>query len=83
MRLQVADATIDLLHEEYPAAGWFRRAVTDKRLHVEADLVQLNVPEGGATLEVIANAGHLPNVDSAEAFDAALLRHFERVAVSI
>lgn len=33
-----------------------------------------------ARLEVIPDAGHLPNVDQAEAFDAALLRHLDRVA---
>jgi 3-oxoadipate enol-lactonase len=32
-----------------------------------------------ATLEVIASAGHLPNVDQPEAFNRALLSHFERV----
>jgi 3-oxoadipate enol-lactonase len=34
----------------------------------------------GSVLEVIADAGHLPNIDQPEAFNAALLRHFERVA---
>jgi 3-oxoadipate enol-lactonase len=34
----------------------------------------------GATLEVIAGAGHLPNIDQPDAFDAAMLRHLERVA---
>ncbi|WP_219216287.1 alpha/beta fold hydrolase [Variovorax boronicumulans] len=29
----------------------------------------------GSVLEVIAQAGHLPNIDQAAAFDAALLRH--------
>lgn len=32
-----------------------------------------------AILEVIPDAGHLPNVDQPAAFDAALLRHFQRV----
>lgn len=32
-----------------------------------------------ARLEMIAAAGHLPNIDQPAAFDAALLRHFERV----
>jgi 3-oxoadipate enol-lactonase len=31
----------------------------------------------GAKLEVIADAGHLPNIEQPEAFNAALLRHFE------
>lgn len=33
----------------------------------------------GAVLEVIAGAGHLPNIDQPEAFNAALLRHFDRI----
>ncbi len=35
----------------------------------------------GARLEVIPDAGHLPNIDQADAFDAALLRHLDRVAL--
>lgn len=35
----------------------------------------------GATLEVIPGAGHLPNIDQPDAFNAALLRHLDRVAV--
>jgi 3-oxoadipate enol-lactonase len=34
----------------------------------------------GSVLETIDNAGHLPNVDQPAAFNAALLRHLERVA---
>ncbi|MDB5799053.1 MAG: hypothetical protein JWP36_2955 [Paucimonas sp.] len=30
----------------------------------------------GARLEVIADAGHLPNIDQPDAFDAVMLRHF-------
>lgn len=37
----------------------------------------------GAQQEVIADAGHLPNVDQAGAFNAALLRHFDRVATRV
>lgn len=33
----------------------------------------------GATLDVIAGAGHLPNIDQPDAFNAALLRHLARV----
>jgi len=32
----------------------------------------------GSIFEVIPNAGHLPNIDQPDAFNAALLRHFER-----
>jgi 3-oxoadipate enol-lactonase len=41
------------------------------------DLQQL-IP--GSVLEVIPAAGHLPNIDQPAAFNAALLRHFERIA---
>lgn len=34
-----------------------------------------------STLEVIPDAGHLPNIDQPEAFNAALMRHFEGLAV--
>jgi 3-oxoadipate enol-lactonase len=34
----------------------------------------------GAQLEVIPGAGHLPNIDQPDAFDAALLRHFAKFA---
>jgi 3-oxoadipate enol-lactonase len=36
----------------------------------------------GARIEVIADAGHLPNVEQPEAFDAALLRHFAGLELS-
>lgn len=35
-----------------------------------------------AHLETIANAGHLPNIDQPAAFDAAMRRHFDRVATT-
>ena len=34
---------------------------------------------GGSVLEPIDGAGHLPNIDQPAAFNAAMLRHFERV----
>lgn len=34
----------------------------------------------GSALEIIPNAGHLPNIDQPAAFNAALVRHFERHA---
>jgi 3-oxoadipate enol-lactonase len=34
----------------------------------------------GSALELIPGAGHLPNIDQPEAFNAALLRHLSRVA---
>jgi 3-oxoadipate enol-lactonase len=36
----------------------------------------------GSQLEIIPNAGHLPNVDQPEAFNAALLRHFDRIGAT-
>lgn len=32
-----------------------------------------------AALELIPNAGHLPNIDQSDVFNAAMLRHFQRV----
>lgn len=40
--------------------------------------LQSRLPQ--AVLELIADAGHLPPIDQPAAFDAALLRHFDRVA---
>lgn len=34
----------------------------------------------GGVLNTLPNAGHLPNVDQPEAFNAALRRHLDRVA---
>lgn len=34
----------------------------------------------GSAFEVISNAGHLPNVEQPDAFNAALLRHFARLS---
>lgn len=41
---------------------------------VNAELQELI---SGARLETISGAGHLPNIDQADLFDAALLRHFD------
>jgi 3-oxoadipate enol-lactonase len=41
--------------------------------------IQEQIP--GAKLEVIAGAGHLPNIDQPDAFNDMLLRHFQRVAL--
>lgn len=38
--------------------------------------VMAGVP-GGARVEVVANAGHLPNIDQPAAFNAVLTRHFQ------
>jgi 3-oxoadipate enol-lactonase len=39
--------------------------------------LQSRMPQ--AVLEIVPNAGHLPNIDQPAAFNAALLRHFQRV----
>ena len=38
--------------------------------------IQQRIP--GSMLDTIPNAGHLPNIDQPTAFNAALLRHFDR-----
>jgi murein DD-endopeptidase MepM/ murein hydrolase activator NlpD len=43
-----------LLHEDYPAGGFLGGGTTERKLHVEADLSVLSVPEGPAQLEVSA-----------------------------
>lgn len=45
-------------------------------------MVDLQTRIAGAKLEVIPDAGHLPNIDQPDAFDAALLRHFAPFAPS-
>ncbi len=45
-------AVYELLNESYPKLTWRGSGLTEKRLHVEADLMQLKVPEGPATVEV-------------------------------
>lgn len=54
-------ASFDLLTTAYPPGSFATSAVTDTRLHVEADLVTLKVPEGAATVEVFVDtyAWHL------------------------
>jgi 3-oxoadipate enol-lactonase len=42
-------------------------------------MADLQARIAGARLEVIPGAGHLPNIDQAAAFNAAMLRHFERL----
>jgi 3-oxoadipate enol-lactonase len=43
-------------------------------------MAHLQTRIAGAQLEVIPGAGHLPNIDQPDAFDAALLRHFAKFA---
>jgi len=52
VRLQAGGTGYDLLSETYPSTSWRGSGVAEKRLHVEADLLALRVPEGAATLEV-------------------------------
>lgn len=66
VRLQATPAgaaaqTFELMNETYPSPAFLTPGVTSKRLHLEPDLLQLQVPEGQATLEVIGDtyAWHL------------------------
>jgi murein DD-endopeptidase MepM/ murein hydrolase activator NlpD len=52
VRLQAGGASHELLSDTYPTASWRGSGVSEKRVHVEADLLPLKVPEGPATLEV-------------------------------
>ncbi|HXQ22996.1 MAG TPA: M23 family metallopeptidase [Candidatus Acidoferrales bacterium] len=61
VRLQAGGSAFELASESYPKASWRGSGVTEKRLHVESDVVALKVPEGAATLEVLVEtyAWHL------------------------
>ncbi len=66
VRLQVTPAgaaaqTFELLSETYPAPAFLTPGVTSKSLHIEPDLIQLQVPEGPAVFEVVGDthAWHL------------------------
>jgi murein DD-endopeptidase MepM/ murein hydrolase activator NlpD len=52
IRLQANGTTYELLGETYPVASWRGSGVSERRVHAEADLLALKVPEGSATLEV-------------------------------
>jgi murein DD-endopeptidase MepM/ murein hydrolase activator NlpD len=52
VRLQAGGSSHELLSDTYPTASWRGSGVSEKRVHVEADLLPLKVPEGPATLEV-------------------------------
>jgi 3-oxoadipate enol-lactonase len=45
-----------------------------------AEMASLAQRIPGAVLEMIPDAGHLPNIENPAAFDAAFMRHFARVA---
>lgn len=50
----------------------------DGPLPAEMTSLSRNIP--GAVLEIIPDAGHLPNVEKPAEFNAALMRHFARLA---
>ncbi len=54
VRLQAGGSSFDLLKQDFEAVSWRGSLLTDKRVHVEPDLSQLQIPEGPATLEVLA-----------------------------
>src|SRR2546426_5464024 len=51
MRLQAGGSSFELFAESYAKTSWRGSGVTDKRVHIEPDLGQLNMPEGPATLD--------------------------------
>jgi murein DD-endopeptidase MepM/ murein hydrolase activator NlpD len=53
VRLQAGGAAYELLAENYPKTSWRGSRITEKRLHIETDILPLKVPEGQATLEVL------------------------------
>ncbi len=55
VHLRAGDAIYEIFSQEYPATGWRGSLVTEQRLRVEPDLVPLKIPEGSATLELIAD----------------------------
>jgi len=61
VRLQSGTTSYELLNEAYPPASWRGSLLTDKHLHIESDLTELKVPEGPASLVVLADtyAWHL------------------------
>jgi len=52
VRLQAGGTAYELLNEQYPALNWRGSGITEKRLHLEPDLLQLKVPEGAVILDV-------------------------------
>jgi 3-oxoadipate enol-lactonase len=54
--------------------------VGSKDVPLPAEMKKLQDLIPGAQLELIEGAGHLPNIDHPDEFNAALLRHFKRVA---
>lgn len=55
VRLQAGGNAYELLNETYPKSSWRGSGVTEKRIHIEPDLVGLKVPEGPVAIEVFAD----------------------------
>lgn len=78
VRLRVGEGeqakTYPLFDEELSPPGWFQAGVTDKRVEVQADTLQLKVPEGAAILEVFAPtyAWHILGAGDAPTFSAPI-----------
>jgi murein DD-endopeptidase MepM/ murein hydrolase activator NlpD len=53
-RLRSGEQTFPLASESFPAEGFFGAGPAEHRLSVSADLGALHVPEGAATLEILA-----------------------------
>ncbi|MFQ5668413.1 MAG: M23 family metallopeptidase [Candidatus Binatia bacterium] len=57
IRLRAGDTLYELLRETYPAPPWWGGSgVTERTVHLQADLLPLHVPEGPATLEVLVDS---------------------------
>ena len=55
VRLNAGGTVYELFKETYPATSWRGSELTEKRIHLEPDLLALQVPEGQATLDVLVD----------------------------
>jgi murein DD-endopeptidase MepM/ murein hydrolase activator NlpD len=77
VRLVANGTPYELLSTAFPRGTFTSRAVTDTRLHVEADLASLKVPAGPATIEVLVDthAWHLGKKPAAPALSVPVTVH--------
>ena len=85
VRLVANGTSVDLLNTTYPPGSFADSAVTDARLHVDVDLVNLKVPEGPATLEVFVDthAWHLWRASSGPALSVPVTIHLSPPKVEL
>lgn len=55
VRLHAGGTAYELFKESYPETSWRGSELTTKRVHLEPDLLALQVPEGQATFEVLVD----------------------------